>query len=109
MDHAEEFWGVAVQRRVTEGMLRAGLSIHGHAEIVFEATTFGGDIQSILARNFGDPLVLFAFWLEILFQRDDAVTRETLNVFLGDFEAGEIVVAKTVTSVERVAARKCAR
>src|SRR5579863_1955018 len=90
-------------------MLGTGLAVHGHTEIVFEAATFGGDVQSVFARNFGDPLVLFAFWLEILFQRDDAVTRETLDVFLGDFEAGEIVVAKTIAGVERIAAGKCAR
>jgi len=109
MDHAEEFGDVAVKRRVTEGMLGAGLAVHGHAEIVFEAAAFGGDVQSVFTGNFGDPLMLFAFWLEILLERDDAITRKALDVLFGDFEAGEIVVAKTVACVEGIAAGKCSR
>src|SRR5580698_5052246 len=109
VSHAEKFCGVAVERRVAERMLGPGLAVHGHAEIVFEAAAFGGDVESIFARNFGDPLMLFAFWLEILLQRDDAVACEALDVFFGDFEAGEIVVARTVAGVEGIAGRKRAR
>src|SRR5579872_229341 len=90
-------------------MLGAGLAVHGHTEIVLEAAAFGGNVETIFAGDFGDPLMLLAFWLEILFQGEDAVAGETLDVFFGDFEAGEIVVAGTVAGVERISGGERAR
>src|SRR6267378_4445319 len=94
---AEEFGDVAVERHIGRGMLKTGLAVHEHGNLVQEiAGAFAGDAKMLFPRNFGDPLALLAVRLQILFESCGAVRCNTIDLMFGDLKAGELIPSGAV-------------
>ena len=83
-------------------MFEPSLPVHHHTQVVFEGVVFRGHIELQLTGNLSHPLVLLTPGLQILFQGDDAVTRQPPNILFCHFIAAQFVVARAIAVVEGI-------